>query len=149
MTMTLTLAHKKTFAAVTLVAALAFVLIFMYVDGNNRSRLPDIPVLQGAKNVQRSVNIGASGTPIDPLEVVSFVIDDESQQVEQYVRGAMQQKGWRQDRCCHSRYTHLNRDPERIGSYMADVSIMGGGSTTYVTIRMTHGTGACDCIEKP
>ncbi|HEX8219209.1 MAG TPA: hypothetical protein VF914_08345 [Chloroflexia bacterium] len=147
--MTLTLEHKKIIAAVTLVAALGFVLVDTYVDGSNRSRLPEIPVLRGAKNVQRSVNIGASGTPIDPLEVVSFVIDGESQQVEQYVRGAMQQKGWRQDRCCRDHYTHLNRDPDLVGSYMADVSVVGGGSATYVTIQVTHGKVACDCLEAP
>ena len=143
--MTMTLEHKKIIAAIVLVA----VLVFVYLYQNSLGQVPDIPVLPGAKNVQRSVNTGASGTPIDPLEAVSFTVDDESARVEQFVRGAMQEKGWRQDRCCRGHYTHSNRNPDWMGSYKADVSVMGGGSVTYVTIQVTHGVRACDCVEAP
>jgi hypothetical protein len=147
--MILTPERKKIIVGITLGAGLVLVMVFLYVNGNNRSQLPDIPVLAGAKSVQRSIDTGASGTPIDPLEVVNFVVEGESQQVEQYVRSAMHQKGWRQDGCCRGHYTHINSDPDLIGSYMADVSIVGGGSASYVTIQVTHGVRACDCVEAP
>jgi hypothetical protein len=142
--MTLTLEHKKIIAAIALISVLAFV----YLYQTNLRQLPDIPVLAGAKNVQRMVNIDASGLPTDPLAVVSFIVDGESTQVAQFVRGAMQQKGWRQDGCCRATYRHVNRNPDRVGSYLAEVSVQGGGSSTSVTIRVTHGIHTCDCLEK-
>lgn len=143
--MTLTLEHKKIIAAVALAAVLAAV----YLYQNNLRQLPEIPVLPGVKNIERLVNTGASGTPIDPLEVVTFIVDGEATQVEQFFRGAMHQKGWRQDRCCRGHYTHINRNRDLVGSYMADVSVVGGGSASYVTIQVTHGIRACDCVEAP
>ena len=143
--MTMTLEHKKIIAAIVLVA----VLVFLYLYQNSLGQVPDIPVLPGAKNVQRVMAADASGTPSDALEAVSFTVDDEPAQVEQFVRGAMQEKGWRQDRCCRGHYTHSNRNPDWIGSYTADVSVMGGGSASYVTIQVTHGVRACDCVEGP
>ena len=142
--MTLTLEHKKIIAAIVLVALLASV----YLYQSKRRQLPDIPVLPGARNVQRVVNTGAIGSPDDPLEAITFIVDGERTQVEQGVSGAMQQKGWRQNRCCRSHYTHINSEPDLVGSYMADVSAQEGGSSISVTILVTHGIQACDCIEK-
>ncbi len=137
--------HKKIIAALVLVALLVLVFLFPY----NREHLPEVPILSGATNVQRAVNLDAAGSPDDPLEAITFTVEDEPRRVEAYVKGAMQQHGWQQDSCCRYLYRHPNRASHRVGTYMAEVNIEGTESSAYVTIRVTHGKIACDCTGTP
>jgi hypothetical protein len=141
----MTTEHKRVIAALGLVAALLFVYLYQY----NREQLPEVPILSGATDVQKAVNLDAAGSPDDPLEAITFTVEDEPRRVEAYVRGAMQQHGWQQDSCCRSLYRHPNSDSHRVGNYMAEVSIAESESSTYVTIRVTHGKISCDCTGIP